>query len=355
MKKNMYAMVFLLWLPISHAYGQTGTKADMFGASGLTLEYDKNIIINGNFSADYSNWSFDQGTGGYHIRYDGISDPGDIQVGSNPFNFNKGYKSGYNTIGAFDTYGDHTTGSGNFLMVDGRCNSTYIKIWKQTVLIQPHTYYMFAICVSSLKDNPNHPGVLIFNIGGKNIGLNIVAPYKGGATAPSAGGGWVRFEKIWYSDALSGNVLVSIENNNTETCDSEVDFGIDDIELKPEHKNTPTKTVGLRKMENILFQTSSDRIDSVYFQCLNKVTLEMIQNTSYTLYIKGYTDDRDDFEYNLDLSKRRSIAIKNYLLLKGISTKRITTNGFGETLPVESNDTDEGRKQNRRAEIYILQ
>jgi outer membrane protein OmpA-like peptidoglycan-associated protein len=349
MKKNMYAMVFLLWVPISHSYGQTGTKSDMFGASGLTLEYDKNIIINGDFSAEYSNWSFDQGSGGYHIRHDGISNPGDIKVGPNPFAFNNGYMG----IKGFDTYGDHTTGTGNFLMVDGRCNSTYIKIWKQTVLIKPHTYYHFSIWISSLKDNPNHPGIIIFDIGGKSIGLNIVAPYKGGATADTIGGGWVKFEKVWYSDTLSGNQLASIENNNTETCNSEVDFGIDDIELKPEHKNIPSKTVDLRKMDNVLFKTSSYRIDSTYFKYLNKIALEIIKNPTFKLYIKGYTDDRDDFEYNLNLSKRRSIAVKNYMLSKGISSKRITTNGFGETLPVESNDTAKGRQQNRRAEMYI--
>ena len=96
--------------------GQTATKLDMFGPSGLSLIYDKNIIVNGDFSAEYSNWSFDQGSGGYHIRYDGVSDPGDMQVGSNPAMFNKGY----NYIPGFDKYGDHTTGSGSFLMVDGR-------------------------------------------------------------------------------------------------------------------------------------------------------------------------------------------------------------------------------------------
>lgn len=349
MQKKSLVLVLLSLIQVLHSSGQTGSKADMFGPSGLNTTFDKSIIINGDFSAEYSNWSFDQGTGGYHIRYDGISNPGDIQVGSNPAAFNKGSSH----VPGFNSYGDHTTGFGNFLMVDGRCNSTYIKLWKQTVNIQPNTYYLFSIWISSLKDNPNHPGVLIFNIGGQSIGVTIVAPYKGG-DKPNEGGGWVQFQKIWFSGTTSGNVLVSIENNNTETCDSEVDFGIDDIELKTIHKDKVKKPDSLKKTSDILFKTSSHSIDSAYFIFLNTLAKETIQNSAQKLYIKGYTDSQDDFESNLELSKRRSLAVKNYLISKGVPGNRIKTDGFGETLPVETNDTAEGREKNRRAEIYIL-
>ena len=55
------------------------------------------------------------------------------------------------------------------------------------------------------------------------------------------------------------------------------------------------------------------------------------------------------------LSNQRAIAVKNYLISKGVAATRLSTNGFGETRPIENNYTVEGRKQNRRAEIYILQ
>jgi len=49
------------------------------------------------------------------------------------------------------------------------------------------------------------------------------------------------------------------------------------------------------------------------------------------LYIKGYTDDRDDFKSNVDLSKRRAISVKNYLVAKGVPLDRISIAGFDKT------------------------
>jgi outer membrane protein OmpA-like peptidoglycan-associated protein len=346
MLKYFFIIICSAFLFVGNLLGQTSSKLDMFGPSALTLTYDKNIIVNGDFSDEYSGWQFDKGNGGYHIRYDGISDPGDIQVGTNPALFNK-----Y----GFTTYGDHTSGSGNFLMVDGRCKATYIKLWQQTANIKPNTYYYFSIWISSLKDNPEHPGVLTFNVGGQSMCSNIIAPLKSGAIPNSSGGGWVHYEKMWYSDTISGPVMLSIENNNPETCESEVDFGIDDIELKSAKNEPDRKNYVLKQFNNVLFKTGSYVIDSVYFQLLNEVSKELKQNPTYRLYIKGYTDAEDSFEKNLDLSKQRAIAIKNYLISKGIISARISTNGFGETRPVDTNDTPEGRGENRRAEIYILQ
>ncbi|WP_018343639.1 OmpA family protein [Cytophaga aurantiaca] len=351
MFKYSFIIICTIFLLAGNVSGQTGTKLDMFGASALSVIYDKNIIINGDFSNEYAGWDFDKGSGGYHIRYDGVSNPSDIQVGTNPAMFNKGSFG----VRGFDTYGDHTTGNGNFLMVDGKCNSNYIKIWKQTVTIVPNTYYLFSIWVSSLKDNLKHPGILLCNIGGQSICSDIIAPLKGGATPDSSGGGWVHYEKIWFSDSISGSIQISIENNNTETCETEVDFGIDDIELKPVKSEPQKKTSVLKQFNNVLFETGSFVIDSVYFQLLNEVSKELKQNPTYKLYIKGYTDAEDTFEKNLDLSKQRAEAVKNDLISKGIDAKRIRTNGFGETRPVDTNDTPEGRVKNRRAEIYILQ
>jgi outer membrane protein OmpA-like peptidoglycan-associated protein len=341
MFKYFFIIAFTAFMLAGNVLGQTGTKLDMFGPSGLSLSYDKNIILNGDFSNGYTDWRSD----GYHIRYDGVSNPGDLQVGRNPAKFNK-----Y----GFNAYGDHTTGSGFFLMVDGKCNSNYIKLWKQTVTILPNTYYLFSIWISSLKDNLEHPGILLFTVGEQSIFSNIHAPYRGGATSDSLGGGWVHYEKIWFSDTISGPILISIENNNTETCESEVDFGIDDIELKPA-KNEHAKTTALKQFNNVLFETGSYVIDPIYFQSLNAISKELLQNPRYTLYIKGYTDAQDSFENNLVLSNQRAIAIRNYLISIGVAATRLSTNGFGETRPIDTNDTSEGRQKNRRTEMYIFQ
>jgi outer membrane protein OmpA-like peptidoglycan-associated protein len=70
--------------------------------------------------------------------------------------------------------------------------------------------------------------------------------------------------------------------------------------------------------------------------------------------VEGYTDDRGTEEYNLKLSLRRAEALAAALVNNGVSPTRIAAAGFGPGLPVASNDTGEGRAQNRRVEVTIL-
>jgi outer membrane protein OmpA-like peptidoglycan-associated protein len=69
------------------------------------------------------------------------------------------------------------------------------------------------------------------------------------------------------------------------------------------------------------------------------------------IYVDGYCDAIGSEEYNLKLSQRRSDAVAKYLEDKGIPTSRLIPRGFGKTNFVASNDTDEGRAQNRRVEL----
>ncbi len=74
-------------------------------------------------------------------------------------------------------------------------------------------------------------------------------------------------------------------------------------------------------------------------------------NPQETAKIDGYTDSIGSTGYNQTLSERRAEAVKNYLIKKGVDPKRFVTRGFGETQPVASNTTAEGRQKNRRVEL----
>ena len=69
--------------------------------------------------------------------------------------------------------------------------------------------------------------------------------------------------------------------------------------------------------------------------------------------VDGYTDSVGSDEYNQRLSERRANSVKDYLETLGVSGSRLTAQGFGKTNPVASNDTAEGRAQNRRVELVV--
>jgi len=71
--------------------------------------------------------------------------------------------------------------------------------------------------------------------------------------------------------------------------------------------------------------------------------------------IDGHTDSIGSEEYNMALGKRRADAVQTYFVSKGIRPERLTTRSFGESRPVASNDTEEGRQANRRVELRPLQ
>jgi outer membrane protein OmpA-like peptidoglycan-associated protein len=72
-----------------------------------------------------------------------------------------------------------------------------------------------------------------------------------------------------------------------------------------------------------------------------------------TVVIEGYTDSIGSEDYNLGLSERRAGAVRSYLLEQGVSSMRLTSSGKGASDPVAGNDTEAGRRQNRRVEVII--
>ena len=70
--------------------------------------------------------------------------------------------------------------------------------------------------------------------------------------------------------------------------------------------------------------------------------------------IGGHTDDVGDEDKNQALSEKRANTVLQYLIKKGIDSKRLTAKGYGETKPVAYNTTAEGRQKNRRTEVSII-
>ncbi len=89
-------------------------------------------------------------------------------------------------------------------------------------------------------------------------------------------------------------------------------------------------------------------------ETLSRIAGVLLASEGYRLFIDGHTDDIGTEEYNLDLSRRRAQAVRDYLVKAGIPAELITIQGFGKSQPLVKAATREARAQNRRVEIGIV-
>lgn len=104
--------------------------------------------------------------------------------------------------------------------------------------------------------------------------------------------------------------------------------------------------------DNLQFETGKAVIKNFSKPYLDELA-NVLNETNWTLLLIGHTDNVGSDSDNLILSKKRAEAVKNYLVSKGIADVRITTIGKGESEPLVSNETEQGREKNRRVEFLI--
>ena len=103
----------------------------------------------------------------------------------------------------------------------------------------------------------------------------------------------------------------------------------------------------------VRFDTNKATLTSVAKANLDKLVPVLNQYPDTNIQIYGYTDSTGSAEYNLNLSNQRAASVKAYLAGKGLASGRFVTTGLGIADPIATNDTPEGRSQNRRVEFAI--
>jgi outer membrane protein OmpA-like peptidoglycan-associated protein len=105
--------------------------------------------------------------------------------------------------------------------------------------------------------------------------------------------------------------------------------------------------------EGLLFGFDSDQLTSAARDNLSTFAASLTKYPNTRTLVVGHTDSRGSDVYNMDLSERRAESAAGFIVGEGIDGARISTAGRGEAEPIATNDTDAGRRQNRRVEIAI--
>lgn len=150
------------------------------------------------------------------------------------------------------------------------------------------------------------------------------------------------------------DVVGTEENNGCPVVEKEI------INNKPVGNIKVNVTESERKIidtaiSSVAFITGSSELTEYSKGLLNKVAKVLLDNSDYSLLIRGHTDSRGDEALNFVLSQHRAKSTFDYLASKGVSKNRMSHNGFGDRRPIASNETKSGRLKNRRVELKLYQ
>jgi len=154
---------------------------------------------------------------------------------------------------------------------------------------------------------------------------------------------------IASSDGMANFVTKVFFNQKTPVVDNDADGILNNTDQCP---NTPKGAIvdkdGCWAFHGILFDFDKSAVKPGYDQLFKNAILVLKSNPNLTVEIQGHTDNSGETSYNQSLSENRAATVKQILIDNGISASRLTSVGFGESRPVASNDTEDGRIHNRR-------
>jgi len=105
--------------------------------------------------------------------------------------------------------------------------------------------------------------------------------------------------------------------------------------------------------QTIYFDFNKATIKPVSFPLLNEVAQALKDNPQIKVRVEGHTDSRGADAYNMNLSQKRAESVRTYLIGQAIASDRMEAKGYGKTMPIADNRTEQGRSQNRRVEFII--
>lgn len=147
--------------------------------------------------------------------------------------------------------------------------------------------------------------------------------------------------------------IIYVEREVQEVVEEKPCYSLEEInDLMQKGESVKGKTICAID-DAINFDTGKSQIKSESYDYLDRLA-ETLKRTNSRIKVKGHTDNVGTEEFNLNLSKNRAMSVMNYLLQKGVKRENLSYDYYGFSLPLTSNDTEEGRRLNRRVEFEIL-
>lgn len=155
------------------------------------------------------------------------------------------------------------------------------------------------------------------------------------------------------------------ENNGCPWPDKDGDGVLDKDDKCPDVKGTAANKgcpevseEAIKRLNDyaktILFDTNKATFQQRTYPVLEAITAILKEYPSSNFSIEGHTDSDGKDEANMKLSEDRAAAVKNYLIEKGIASSRLSSKGFGESMPIDTNKTKAGKANNRRVEVKLV-
>lgn len=176
-----------------------------------------------------------------------------------------------------------------------------------------------------------------------------------GCALDSDGDG-VSDDKDRCPDTVAG---AAVDSNGCE-LDSDGDGIVDRLDQCPDTRSgVPVDIRGCEikdeiRLPGVNFETNSDRLIGSTTGVLDEAAATLRRNPQLKVEVAGHTDSQGAADYNQNLSQRRAIAVRDYLVRQGVDGADLSIRGYGESDPVADNGTAEGRARNRRVVLRIL-
>ncbi len=106
--------------------------------------------------------------------------------------------------------------------------------------------------------------------------------------------------------------------------------------------------------QKVYFKSGKAKIQRKSFDMLGEIADVLIRNPNLSVRIEGHTDSKGSAKYNRNLSQSRAESVKKFLERAGVEGARMIAVGYGEDVPIDTNETREGREKNRRVEFHII-